>query len=225
LSKTASTPSDIGGTFDAATDSTEAIRDRGDSAWVTGSGGGSGIGARTVTITVNDGATALQNAIVRMTEGVNTYTATTNASGVCTFNLDDATYTVSITKSGYNYAGTTLVVDGTETQTYSMTQIVPSAPSNPSNSLLTITCRDASGTAQQDVTVQARMTAIPTGDENNAFSEAVLEDTSDSNGQVVFEVVQGATYEWRRGSDADWTTIVIDNDSATNVDSIIGCQY
>jgi hypothetical protein len=40
LSKVASTPSDIGGTFDAATDSTEAIRDRGDAAWVTGSSGG-----------------------------------------------------------------------------------------------------------------------------------------------------------------------------------------
>lgn len=186
---------------------------------------GSGTGARTVTITVNDGTTALQNAKVRMTEGANSYTATTNASGVCTFNLDDATYTVSITKSGYSYAGTTFVVDGTETQTYSMTQITPSAPDDPHNSVLTITCRDAGGTVQQDIVVQVRMTAIPTSDQNNAFSEAVLEETSDSNGQVVFEVVQGATYEWRRGSDADWTIIVIDADAATDVDSIIGCQY
>jgi len=38
LSKTASTPSDVGGTFDASTDSVEAIRDRGDAAWVTGAG-------------------------------------------------------------------------------------------------------------------------------------------------------------------------------------------
>lgn len=38
LSKTASTPSDVGGTFDPATDSTEAIRDRGDAAWVTATG-------------------------------------------------------------------------------------------------------------------------------------------------------------------------------------------
>lgn len=38
LSKTATVPSDIGGTFDPATDSTEAIRDRGDAAWVTGGG-------------------------------------------------------------------------------------------------------------------------------------------------------------------------------------------
>lgn len=38
LSKTASTPSDIGGTFDATTDSTEAIRDRGDAGWTTATG-------------------------------------------------------------------------------------------------------------------------------------------------------------------------------------------
>jgi hypothetical protein len=83
-----------------------------------------GTGARTVTITVNDGSSALQNATVRLTEGINAYTAITNVSGVCTFNVDDATYTVSISKSGYSYAGTTLVVDGTETRTYSMTAIV-----------------------------------------------------------------------------------------------------
>lgn len=38
LSKTATTPSDVGGTFDPATDSTEALRDRGDAAWTTATG-------------------------------------------------------------------------------------------------------------------------------------------------------------------------------------------
>lgn len=38
----AAAPSDIGGTFDPTTDSVEAIRDRGDAAWTTGSGGGGG---------------------------------------------------------------------------------------------------------------------------------------------------------------------------------------
>lgn len=39
LNKAANTPSDIGGTFDPAADSVEAIRDRGDAAWLTGGGG------------------------------------------------------------------------------------------------------------------------------------------------------------------------------------------
>jgi hypothetical protein len=92
---------------------------------------GTGSGARTVTITVNDGTTVLQNARVRVVEGVNTYTGLTNASGVVVFNLDDATYTVSITKSGYTYAGTSLVVDGTETRTYSMTVVSVTPPDDP----------------------------------------------------------------------------------------------
>jgi len=50
LSKTASNPSDIGGTFDPAADSTEAIRDRGDAAWITGGGGGDATAANQTTI-------------------------------------------------------------------------------------------------------------------------------------------------------------------------------
>ena len=38
------TPSDVGGTYSHATDSLEAIRDRGDAAWTTGAGGGGGGG-------------------------------------------------------------------------------------------------------------------------------------------------------------------------------------
>lgn len=90
-----------------------------------------GSGARTVTVTVNDGlGNLLQNAVVRMTEGANSYRALTNASGVAVFNLDDATYVVAITKAGYSYSGTTIVVNGTETATYSMTRNSPATPSS-----------------------------------------------------------------------------------------------
>jgi len=84
-------------------------------------GSGMGTGARTVTITVNDGASVLQNAIVRLSQGVENYVGKTNSSGVIVFAVDDATWDVAITKSGYRFTPTTLVVDGTETRTYSMT--------------------------------------------------------------------------------------------------------
>jgi hypothetical protein len=42
MRKDVSAPSDVGGDYDPATDSQEAIRDRGDLAWTTGSGGGGG---------------------------------------------------------------------------------------------------------------------------------------------------------------------------------------
>jgi hypothetical protein len=114
-------------------------------AQIAGISAGSGTGARTVTITVNDGTTALQNATVRMTEGANTFTATTNVSGVAVFNLDDATYTVGVTKSGYSYAGTTLVVNGTETATYSMTVVSITPPADPALCAVTIHIRDQYG--------------------------------------------------------------------------------
>lgn len=40
--KTGTLPTDIAGTFDLTTDSLQAIRDRGDAAWITGDGGGGG---------------------------------------------------------------------------------------------------------------------------------------------------------------------------------------
>jgi len=55
LSKTATAPSDIGGTFDPANDSTEAIRDRGDAAWITATGFS--------TLTSGDVQTAATNAL------------------------------------------------------------------------------------------------------------------------------------------------------------------
>ena len=50
--------------------------------------GGTGTGARTVAVTVDDGAAVLENAIVRFTEGANTYAGPTNASGQISFSLD-----------------------------------------------------------------------------------------------------------------------------------------
>jgi hypothetical protein len=88
-----------------------------------------GFGARTVVATVTDGDDPLQNARVRLTEGLSTYMATTNAGGEAVLNVDDATYVVAITKSGYQFAGDMLVVDGDETAEYEMDQVVISAAS------------------------------------------------------------------------------------------------
>lgn len=86
-------------------------------------------GARTCVLTVNDGATVLESARVRVTKGAESYVLNTNVSGQATFNLDDGSWVVAITLAGYTYSGTTLVVDGDETATYSMTlvTITPSA--------------------------------------------------------------------------------------------------
>lgn len=183
---------------------------------------GSGTGARTVTITVNDGAAALQNARVRLTEGANTYTALTNVSGVATFNVDDATYTVAITKSGYTYAGTTLVVNGDETATYSMTEVVVAPPSSPSLSAIEVLCLGADDTAESGIDVDFRIVSIPSGDQNKAYSGAKKTITSDANGIARIEVAQGSTYEYKRGAAQIWSRVTVDADGVTNVTSFIG---
>lgn len=92
----------------------------------------SGSGAYAVTITVTDGATALQNAKVRMTEGVNTFVAQTNVSGVASFSLDAATYTITITKAGYTFTPTTLAISAAGNTAKTMTAITVTPPSDPS---------------------------------------------------------------------------------------------
>lgn len=147
--------------------------------------GAAGSGARTVTVTVNDGAIVLQNARVRMTEGANTYVALTNASGVVTFNLNDATYTVSITKDGYSYAGTTLVVDGTEAVTYSMS-VVTITPSDVDKVTGYWTVLDEDGNEASGVVLTVKARQASRGSAGALHDAATRTATSAANGLVQF---------------------------------------
>ena len=160
--------------------------------------GGAGTGARTVNITVNDGTTVLENAIVRMTEGVNSFRALTNVSGVAVFNLDDATYTVSITKSGYSYAGTTIIVNGTETATYSMTAITitPGAGDLTTGWLVT----RVAGVATEDITIRYQQRQEPASDTGSSYDDTIYSVESDADGLVELAMVRGAYYYVWRGT-------------------------
>jgi hypothetical protein len=160
---------------------------------------GAGTGARLVTITVNDGTTVLQNAVVRLTEGGNTYRALTNVSGVATLNVDDATYAVAISKVGYSYAGTTIVVNGVETATYSMSAINVT----PGSGDLTtgyLTCLDELGAAEANVSVRCQVVQIPSSGTGFAYDSTVQVETSAANGLVEFPMVKGCRYLIWRGS-------------------------
>ena len=93
------------GTFDPATDSNEAIRDRGDAAWL--SGAGEGAITYTYTLTSTVGGTPIDDALVEVfTESAMTNKVAqgrTDAFGVATFYLDAGTYYLRRTKSGYNF--------------------------------------------------------------------------------------------------------------------------
>lgn len=163
---------------------------------------GAGSGARTVTVTVQtSGAVAIQNAKVRMTLSGSTYVQTTNGSGQCTFNLDDGTWTVAITAVGYSFAGTTLVVDGTETPTYTMTTNQPAAPADPTLSTGSVLCVDTNGDPQESVIIYTRMTTAPTTD-GYAYSARTFTMTSGADGVASHAgFVRTAGYRSKRGKD------------------------
>lgn len=91
------TPSDMGGTYDNTTDSLEAIRDRGDAAWITGAGGGGGggfSGANAVTLTFLDaGSNPVANTTFTL---VGVGSGTTDGNGAITIGLNDGSYTVNV---------------------------------------------------------------------------------------------------------------------------------
>lgn len=235
------------GTFDETTDSQEALRDRGDSAW--GSSGGltqadvrtaigmasanldtqlaglaasAGSGAWTVTLTINDGSSPLESANVRLTKGAETYATTTNASGVATFHVDSGTWTVTATLFGHTFAGATLAISADTSHTYSMTAITitPSAAGFTTGYL---TALDADGNAEPGVTFTSQVTYNPTA--GIALDTAVRSVTSDGSGLVQFPgLLLGATYRIRRGTSGLGVSVKIPTTAGTTYElpAVIG---
>lgn len=172
-----------------------------------------GSGAYVVTITVNDGSTALQNATVRMTEGANTFEAATNVSGQASFSLDAATYTVSITKAGYEFTPTTLAVSGATTHTYSMSAM-NITPSNPWQTTGYITIRDGDGNEVANAIVDVQITKYAYTDTGNGIDDPLISRTTDANGYAEFVgLPRKAKYvarvnggPWSKGETADAST-------------------
>ena len=178
-----------------------------------------GTGAYVVTITVDDGSSALQNATVRLTEGANSFTATTNASGVATFSLDAATCTVSITKSGYAFTPTALAVSGTTSQTYSMTAVSIPPPSDPEECACWLVTRDQRGRVLGSISLAFRPIAMP-GATGSVFSADPIVVTSDaSTGVLAIDLPKQSIYEIRAadaplGSPSQRVTIGTASDQA-----------
>jgi len=174
-----------------------------------------GSGARVVTVTVNDGAlptpAVLENAKVRFSEGGNTYVVSTNASGVATFALDDATYSLAISKVGYSFTPTTQVVDGNETVTKSMTAISITAPSSPDVSVGVLNSYDAQGAIEPNVAFTFQMNRGPGTDGRSFGSEFPA--SSNGSGRLEEEFVRGATYEGWRGDGDHVEFLVPDEDN------------
>lgn len=190
----ATVPSDINadlgagvGTADNTTDSTQAIRDRGDAAWTTG-GGVSGSNA--VTFTVRD-SVSLANLIdvavvVYGADGTTVVdTKRTNGSGQAVFSLDSASYFYALPPTaGYSsVANTALTVDGVEAVTVGMVAIAATSVSAGTRVVRVIVV-NGSGALQSGITVTARLVEEKSSIANAFPLTTVVSGTTDANGKV-----------------------------------------
>ena len=185
--------------------------------------GSSGSGARTVTITVTLNSNPVEGATVRLTKSAETYTGTTNASGVVTFNVDDGTWTVAITAAGASFAGASLVVDGNETQTYTLTatSITPS-----STGLVTgyWVCYSHLGVVESGVSITMICKKVP-AESGFALDSATRTATSGADGIAQFaNLIPGATYQVARGTTGQNFMIKVPDDASGTIElnSILG---
>lgn len=193
------TPTDVGGTFDNTTDSTEAIRDRGDAAWTTGAGGGGGAGsgARTVTFTVTADGVLIEGVSMRMTLGAETYTATTNASGVATFNVNDGTYAWSAAKPGYNGASGSQAVTANHSIAVAITALSSGLPVQPGRSIGYLDCYNGQHALSRGITVEFRL-VDSTGAAGQTHPRIPFKAVSDANGRLESYFKPSSSYEGRR---------------------------
>ena len=185
-----------------------------------------GTGARIVTITVRDSSAApVQSATVRIYRAGETYAGVTNASGVATFSVDDATFTVAITAAGFSFTPVSLVVSGNVSQTYTLTSTGGVTPSVAPLCTGYFTVYDQNGVIQPNAQVSIQASAPPVGSTGIVMEDAVRTATADNQGIVQFaNLIKGATYiVYRTGSLRKFSILVPANAGNTQaLTSIVG---
>lgn len=184
-----------------------------------------GTGARTVTVTVDDGVipTALESARVRFTKtgGAGTYVQSTDASGNATFSLDDGTYTVSISLIGYTYTPSSQVVNEDETPTYSMTAQTITAPG--AVTLCTVQFRVKLGdTAVDGAVCKAKLLGVNQASDGTILSNEESSDTTDDGGVAELQLVRKDAIVKGSGRYKIW--VEIDGKPVASVETKIPAQ-
>lgn len=156
-------------------------------------GGGSLSGANTVTITVDDGINPLESARVRVTKGAQTEIRQTNGDGQVEFSLDDGTWTVAITLTGYTFTATLLAVSGDETATYSMTALALAPAETPAIRNYLIVRSLTTKAPIEGALVRLQQKTAPSS-AGNAVAGGEVTASSNASGEAWFYVLPGETY-------------------------------
>lgn len=204
IRKDVTAPSDVGGTYNPATDSNEAIRDRGDAEWITG--GSSGGGANNFNIIVkrdNTSGPLLVGIDVQVMDVAETTTYTrqdTNSDGLINVDLDNGSYHVYLrNQSAYITVGgnpiTLTVSDDIDQEEY-MEAFDPGTPAAPDLCRVTNWHIDGSGVAEVGKTWSGKITVKPTISGDSVVSYKAQPSTvSDAAGYNYLDLIQTAVYE------------------------------
>lgn len=170
-----------------------------------------GDGAQTVTLTVNDdAATGINGARVGVgTVSGGPYTstqATTDTNGDAVLLLDDGTYYVKVTASGYTLAEQTLTVSGTTTDTYAMTPLTaPAAGADPDATRVFTYVEDETGTVlgsgEGKMDLVSTKPGIVSGATRLTSADALTSRDTDGAGLTYLDLVIGLTVVIEVGSD------------------------
>lgn len=187
--------------------------------------GSSGSGANVVRVTVKDGdQNLLENATVRMAEGVNSFTATTDANGIATFALDDATYSLAITKAGYSFTPASRVVDGAEAFEEEMTQVAITPAADPTQTNAYLRTYDGHGTPQASVTIEFQLLHA-SGEPGRSFPGKVFSATSNEQGNLTVNLLRGSRYQARRNHETGtgtWVPFTTSGSSTYQLPEVLG---
>ena len=197
-------------------------------------GAASGSGANLVTVTVTDGTNPLENAKIRLWEGVSdTGTVLTDVNGQVQFNLDDATYNVAITKPGYTFAaGQTVVVLGdTIVSDLVMTSISITLPSDPDKATGALLCLDQFGGIEPQAEVHCCITQ-GSGATGLGLNDSIWTVAADDDGYAIFgpttdhptrALIQGVHYKfWKGNNDKAASIVLIPAQASVDLNELIG---
>lgn len=165
------------------------------------------LGQWTITVTVRNASTlvAIPAALVTVKDAADAVTSDqrlTDASGQCAgvyaFSLNNGTYVVHITATGYQASTQTLIVSGAnQTPIYDLTPIAIGTPSSASLCRLYGYVYENDGTALEGATVTFKLNGAPQAlgeDPGVILASEQGETTTDVNGYWYLDLVQGKNY-------------------------------
>lgn len=159
-----------------------------------------GRGEYPVTITIDDGTDPIEGASVRVTATGVAASGTTDADGIALFALNNGTYTVTITKPGYDSEVESLTVSGVSSDTYSLDAISVTPPASALVSTGVGLTYDELGQIEPAVPMSVELVSGP-GTAGYALDTKQRSTVSDEYGVFEFTgLIRGATYNLWRGA-------------------------